>query len=325
MKKTKKAKIFCLKSCVAIVVILATFLLVGCKDKKEPSPKYEFGGDVIEYGGNKYSRKKSVETFLVLGLDKFEGQVKADSYNNDQQADFLMLFVFDNKAKTCTAIHINRDTISDVDVLGITGTKIYTVKQQIALAHTYGDGGKSSGYNVAHSVSDLLMGMKVDYYLSVKMDAVPEYNDLVDGVEVEVLDDFSGIDDTLVKGEKVTLTKDNVLTYVRTRKTLEDSTNSTRMVRQQQYINALYEKTQQVIAEDESFIVDKALKTMSKYIISDTTGTRLQTLAEKFHAYEFKGIKNIDGETKRGEFIEFYPSEASLKKIIVELFYEPKK
>ena len=325
MKKTKKAKISCLKSCVAIVAILATLFLVGCNDKKsEPTPTYEFGGDVIEYGGAKYSLKKQIETFLVIGLDKFEGQTDTESYNNDQQADFLMLFVFDNKAKTCTALHINRDTIANVDVLGVTGNKIYTEKQQIALAHTYGDGGTVSGLNVSHAVSDLLKKMRIDYYFSVKMDAVKDYNDLVGGVEVEVLDDFSGIDDTLVKGEKVTLTKDNVLTYVRTRKTLEDSTNSTRMVRQQQYINALYEKTQQVIDDDGSFI-EEAAKLMSKYMISSTSITRLQTLAEKFHEYEFKGIKNISGETKRGEFMEFYPSEASLKQVIVDLFYEPKK
>ena len=75
------------------------------------------------------------------------------------------------------------------------------------------------------------------------MDAVPVFNDLVGGVEIEVLDDFTGIDDTLVKGKTVTLMDEHALHYVRTRKDLEDSSNSTRMKRQQQYINALYEKT----------------------------------------------------------------------------------
>mgnify|MGYP000585160404 FL=1 len=68
------------------------------------------------------------------------------------------------------------------------------------------------------------------------MDAVPILNDLLGGVEVTVLDDFSGIDDTLIKGETVTLHGDHALTYVRERYGLEDSSNSTRMVRQRQYM-----------------------------------------------------------------------------------------
>ena len=258
MRKTKKAKISCLKSCVAIIAILATLFLVGCNDKTDP-PKTQVGGEVIDSNGTKYSLKKNVETFLVLGLDKFEGQAKNDSYNNDQQADFLMLFVFDNDAKKCTAIHVNRDTVADVNVLGLSGNKVYSVKEQIALAHTYGNGGKVSCRNVSDAVSGLLMGMKVNHYISLKMDALPVFNDLVGGVEVEVLDDFAGIDDTLVKGEKVTLMGDHALKYIRTRKNLEDSSNSTRMVRQQQYINALYEKTQQAIEKDEEFIIEASL------------------------------------------------------------------
>lgn len=322
MKKTKKAKTSFLKSFVAVIAILATVLLVGCKDKDEP--KYEIGNEVIEYGGKKYSLKKNIETFLVLGLDKFEGQSVADSYNNDQQADFLMLFVFDNDAKKCTALHINRDTMTDVNVLGLAGDKIYSVKQQIALSHTYGNGRDNSCINACDAVSTLLSGMKVNHYISLKMDAIPVLNDLVGGVEVEVLDDFTGIDDTLVKGQKVTLMGDHALKYVRTRKSLDDSTNSTRMVRQQQYINALYAKTQKAIAEDEEFIVEASLA-MSDYQISDCSITRLQSLAEKFNQYKFTGIKNIDGEMKQGEFMEFYPDELSLKKLIVELFYEPKR
>ena len=40
----------------------------------------------------------------------------------------------------------------------------------------------------------------------------------------------------------MTLQGEQALRYVRTRYGLEDSTNSTRMARQQQYINALYAK-----------------------------------------------------------------------------------
>lgn len=325
MRKTKSAKWVYLRSCVAIVAILTMLFLVGCDKNKNKFSGEEKGTDEVEFNGETYVAKKNVESFLVLGLDKFEGEVSVDSYNNDQQADFVMLFVFDNDAKECTAVQINRDTIADVNVLDLAGNKVYTVKQQIALAHTYGNGGKVSCRNVSDSVSSLLMGVKINHYMSLKMDAFPVFNDLLGGVEVTVLDDFTGIDDTLVKGEKVTLTGEHALNYIRSRSGMEDGSNSSRMKRQQQYIKALYDKAQQVIAEDEKFIVESSHK-MSEYLISDRSVTQLQTLAEKMSEYEFLGIRNIQGELVRGEqYMEFHPSENSLKGITTELFYDLKK
>lgn len=288
-------------------------------------PEHEIGSNVIEHEGVDYVLKENVETFLVLGLDKFNGQSIEDSYNNDKQADFLMLFVFDHVAKQYTVVHINRDTMVDINVLGVAGNRIDTVYKQIALSHTYGNGRDMSCRNTAESVSSLLMGMRVNHYASVTMDFVPVVNDLVGGVEIKVLDDFTGIDDSLVKGETVTLKGDQALTYVRTRKDLEDSSNSTRMQRQQQYVNALYRAYSKCVEENNEFILEASMK-MSEYMISDRSVTQLQVLAERIREYEFLGIENIEGEAVLGEeLIEFYPSEAALKEMIINLFYEPKK
>ncbi len=277
-----------------------------------------------EYGGHEYELKDNIETFLVLGLDKFDGVTDDDAYNNNKQADFLMLFVFDNDAKTCSAIHINRDSMAEIDVLGVAGNSISTVKQQVALAHTYGNGREVSCRNTSDAVSKLLFGMKIDHYISVTMDAVPVYNDLIGGVQVTVLDDFTNIDDSLVKGETVTLMGEQALTYVRTRYGLDDSSNNTRMVRQRQYINALKDITLQRMQGDENFIVESTVK-MSDYIVSDRSVTQLQELAEKFSSYNFIEIEDIEGETVAGEeHMEFYPDEKATEEVIIELFYELK-
>ena len=113
----------------------------------------EVGNAVLEYGGKEYVRKDRIETFLVLGLDKYEGASEADSYNNDKCADFLVLLVVDRKARTYSTIYLNRDTITDVTVLGVGGKKVGTVKQQLSLAHTYGSGGEDSARNTARAVS----------------------------------------------------------------------------------------------------------------------------------------------------------------------------
>ncbi len=276
----------------------------------------------VVYDGRVYLLKDNVESFLVIGLDKYEGDATADSYNNDKQADFLMLFVFDNDAKTCSAIQINRDTMAEISVLGVAGDTVDTVTKQIALAHSYGDGDKVSCRNTVEAVSGVLLGMKVNNYISVTMDAVPLYNDLLGGVEVEITDDFSGIDDALIKGEKITLTGEQALTYVRTRYGLEDSTNSTRMERQRQYIHAMYEQTLARMAVDEEFAVNATLQ-MSEYIVSDRSVTQLQELLNKFSEYEFTGISYMTGESKVGDqFMEFYPAQESVEQIVIKTFYK---
>ncbi len=288
-------------------------------------PGSDLPEDVFVYNGTEYVPKENISTFLILGLDKYERDESVlDSYNNDKQADFLMLFVFDNDARTFSAIHVNRDTMANVNVLGVAGNQIDTVRKQIALAHTYGNGKDVSCRNTADAVSDLLLNVKVEHYISLTMDSVPVFNDLVGGVEVTVLEDFTGIDDSLVKGERVTLMGEQALNYVRTRYGLEDSTNSTRMERQRQYINAFYNKFLQCVAADEEFIINASLK-MSDYLVSDRSVTQLQYLVKKFEEYRFSGIRTIEGESKMGEkFIEFYPNETSVKRIISELFYKPK-
>lgn len=314
-----------------MVVLLVVFLVSACLLLLSIWEKYHgrfqgsgFGEDTLKYNGVDYVLKDDIETFLVLGLDKYEGASSSDSYNNDKQADFVMLLVFDHTAETCATIHINRDTMANVNVLGVAGNRIDTITQQLALAHTYGNGEGVSCRNVADAVSDLLLGVRVNHYISLTMDAVPVMNDLVGGVEVTVLDDFAGIDDTLVKGETVTLMGEQALRYVRTRQGLEDSSNATRMKRQQQYVTALYNKTLACMEADDEFIVSASLE-MSDYIVSDRSITQLQELIRRFSEYETLEISEIEGDFNRGEeFLEFYPDVKSIEKLVVELFYTPK-
>lgn len=280
--------------------------------------------ETVTYQGMEYVPKQDVESFLVIGLDKFEDDVEADSYNNDQQADFLMLLVFDKQAETYSAVHINRDTMVDVNVLDVAGNKVDTVQKQIALSHTYGNGKDVSCRNTADSVSALLLGVGIDHYLSMTMDSVAVLNDLVGGVEVTVQDDFSGIDDTLVKGQTVLLKGEQALRFVRSRKGLEDSSNSTRMARQQQYIEALRKKLNQCMENDTEFLANAAPK-LSDHIVSDRSVNQLQDLAERMNGYVFQGMKQFEGELKTGEqFLEFYPNKDSVEKLVIDLFYQPK-
>ena len=313
------------------VALLAVFLLTGAflllelwEKRQSIFPEQKTENTVYEYNGVEYVKNEDVESFLILGLDKFEDAINNDSYNNDQRADFLMLLVFDNSEKKFTAVHLNRDTMVNMNVLGVAGQKIGTVNKQLALAHNYGNGRDVSCRNTADAVSELLNGVKVNHYLSITMDAVPILNDLLGGVEVTVLDDFSGIDDTLIKGETVTLHGDHALTYVRERYGLEDSSNSTRMVRQRQYMTAVYDKAMLKIENDDNFVIEASSK-LADYIVSDRSVNQLQEIAKKLSQYKFTEIETLEGESVvKDGLMEFRPDADSIDKIVFELFYKKK-
>jgi len=309
-----------------IMIISAVFYVIGEWERRtgvytDAPPGYS---DELEYNGNKYNVKDNVETVLVIGLDKPISEDDA-SYNNSKQADFIMLFVMDNTAKTSKAIHINRDTIASMNILGVAGETIDTVTQQIALSHTYGNGKEVSCRNVANSVSKLLMGVEIDHYVSVPLDAVPVFNDLVDGVTVEILDDFSQVDASLVKGEKITLNGEQALKYIQSRQGVADQSNANRMARQRQYITALYDKFVEKSKNNSEFVADSALEA-ADYIISDCSVNKLEGYLNKLTTLDFSGISEIEGEIKKGEeYMEFHPDTNLLKQLVIDTFYQLKK
>ncbi len=310
---------------VLLIVFLVSFSLIVIDLWERNHGKYPEKTTVeqfVEYEGVKYELKENVETFIVMGLDKTSvDEGESDSYNNDKQADFIMLFVLDNEAKTVTPIHINRDTIAEMNILGLNGNPVGSVTKQIALSYNYGNGKKLSCRNTLNAVSKLLHGMKIDHYASVTMGGVEVYNDLVGGVTLEILDDFTAKDPALIMGETVTLTGKQALTYVRSRDGLEDNSNIARMVRQKQYLTALREKTVEKLEGDAEFAVELTVK-MSEYLVSDRSVTQMQELLNKFSAYDFTETLDLEGESKVGEeFMEFYPDEDSITEVVVKAFY----
>lgn len=289
--------------------------------------------DVSEYGdqddgkvnlnGVWYIPNENLKVILLIGVDKYESQTESESYNNSQQADFLMLLLMDEESETCTALHLNRDTMTEIPVLGVRGENAGTINGQLALAHTYGDGGNKSCRNTVEAVSNLLYGVEINHYIAVTMDAVPIVNDLAGGVTLTVLNDMTSASPELKEGATVTLTGNQALAYVRTRYGLEDSTNISRMERQRQYLKALRDALSAKTVSDDTFLLSLIEQT-SPYMASDCTANQLSRMYEQWELYADGGIRTVEGEAKKGnEYMEFYPDEAALKKLVVELFYVP--
>ena len=276
----------------------------------------------IFYEGSLYTLKDNIETVLLIGIDKFHSQLnEEDAYRNTQQSDFLMLLLLDHEAESLSALHINRDTMSEIRVLDFNGDPVSSFEGQLALSHTYGSGGTDSCENTVWSVSRLLYGTQIDHYVAFTMDAVPEINDALGGVTVTVKDDFTAVDPSLVQGETVTLKGQQALNYIRARSGVADSTNLSRMERQRDYLSALYAELKRQTESDRRIPADIVL-TLSKHMVSDCTVSQLSDIAESISDYSLDGVEDTKGEAVHGEvFMEYYVDETALTEQILDLLY----
>lgn len=275
----------------------------------------------IEKDGKTYELKSRVETILLIGLDNYGHVQDSQSYTNSQQADFLALLVIDRKAEECTIIHINRDTMADIPMLGFNGDRVGTISAQLALAHTYGSGMQDSCRNTVDAVSELL-GVRIDSYMSLTMGAIGTINDMIGGVEVEVLEDFSKYDPELVKGATVTLKNEQALTYVRMRMDVGDQTNMSRMIRQKQYMTSFVDKFVAEYENNNHIIID-AIEQVGDYMVTDMTAQELNNMAQYMSTYTLGDIVTPAGENVMGDkYIEHYINQDALLDMIIDVFYE---
>lgn len=292
----------------------------------EPSSVSEDTGALVLYEGTWYAPRSDVETVLVLGLDRSEreGIGMTGSY---AQSDLMLLLEIDRTSETCRVIHLNRDTmatIQDFDRYGRpNGT--YTAQLTLAYAHAqaYTGNDTTACMSAVKAVSELLYGVEIDHYVTLTMDGLMELNDLAGGVEVEIRDDFSAVDPTLVQGERVTLLGEHALNYVRARWYVGESTNLERMERQREYLLALREKLSLLAEQDEEFILSSLMK-VNDYMDSDCTIQQLSALAEDIRAYPIERYVSPEGRAEQaGDVIEFYVEENALQKLVIEDFYAP--
>lgn len=314
----------------ALVVVVLALIVLACgtialrkwqarQMEQTTSPTIE-NRKTLEYQGRTYVAREGVESYLFMGID-VEGPAKGNKgYIGGGQADVQLLLVVDRFNRTWQVLQLNRDSMVEVPVLGVTGTEVGTEYQQLALAHSYGNGLENSCENNVTAVSRLLDDQKVNGYLALNMDAISIMNDAVGGVEVTVLDDFSQTDPSLEKGKTVTLTGTQALTYVRGRQGVGDETNLSRMARQEQYLNALYSKVSNLSAS----AAVEVFQAVNDYMVTDMND-QWGKLMDRLREYTALEPLTIDGNNYLDEqgATAYQLDEDSLQKTIIQLFYQP--
>ena len=282
----------------------------------QPRPAWQ---ETVQADGRTWRRKTNLESYLFLGIDTLGKAEGTQSYVAGGQADAQILLVVDHTARTWQMLQINRDSMVQVPVLSMMGTVPYTIRQQIALAHAYGNGREQSCENNVKAVSMLLGDQPIDGYLSLTMGGVGVLVDLVGGVTLTLASDLSAIDPALTQGATVTLNGEQALAYVHTRQNVDDQTNLARMDRQRQFLRAFEEQARQM---DPSFALD-AYQAAEDYIITNLSSGRAVNLAGQLQQYTQLPVLTIAGEnTVEDGYWAYELDQDSLQQTVLQLFYQ---
>lgn len=278
----------------------------------------------IVRNGLEYFPRQDITVILLIGTDR-EGKAESSgSYNNKASADMVALLIFDETAKECTLLTVNRDTMMDIPILGLNSEPAGTTYAQLATSHNYGSGLDDSCENTKKAVSDFFYGLTIDYYFSLGMDGIRLLNDAVGGVEVTIEDDFSAVDPSLKQGSTIVLNGDQALSFVRSRMNVGTQLNLSRMARQEQYMEGFVAALHDNLDANALFMNDLWTQ-LSEYMITDCSTTVLNRLASDYSDYVFVRTVSPEGENIMGEkYYEFYVDEEKLDALILELFYELK-
>lgn len=328
MKNTRKSVVI---ACLTLVLVLV-LLISGLRfmeptyfdNKEETAAPSSVPSKTVTKDNVGYFPRQDITTFLIMGIDEKGPVADSGHHRNNGESDVVMLAIFDEKDQTYTVLALNRDTMVDMPALGIGGKRVGTYYGQLALSHTYGNGIESSCENTRETVSNLLKGAVIDYYVSLNMDAINIVNDAVGGVKVNVVDDFSSIDETIPMGE-VVLNSEQAYNYVRARKEIGDELNISRMRRQKEYINGLIEALKAKMEDSDSFIMNTYTK-ISPYLVTDCSVNTLSSLFNRFKDYTLKEIVTPEGENVLADrFYEFYLDKEKIEELTLRLFYAEKQ
>lgn len=301
--------------------------------EKKQTKKYQ--EDVtITYNGKKYRYNDNLINILVMGIDDYGLKGDKDTDANPYQADTIVLGTVDAVKKTVSFMSIPRDTVASIKVLDLNDEVATVKKGPIAIQHSFGTQGEKTNEAVVDAVSNLLYSVPISRYVSVDITAIPDINDSLGGITVDIPEDLTKWNPKMKAGTKdyLLLNKDAVI-FVARRDTGIDDSAMGRMKRQVMYLKKLFPAVKARTAENITYPIALYNSEADK-VKTNLTIDEMTYLAKLLLDLELsdKDIVSVPGEMKRiepGE-IEDYEyemgyivDEDALKQLIVDRFYTP--
>ena len=258
-----------------------------------------------------------------MGTDKTGADSKV---YQGSMSDFLMLVIVDKTDNNYSFLPINRDTMSEVRLIQDDGTGAATAELQLCTAHWYGGNAEQSCANTVESISKLFGGLKINGYYAIPMDEIPKLNHSVGGVTVTLLEDFQDIDRQMKKGETLVLSDEQAYHYIHDRYGVGDEKNTSRMKRQQQYMEAFFTKAKEKAKSDKAY-VSQLFREFEQTATTNLTAKKISGLTNRLIKGTQKGFFEIKGTSKIGKALgdgidhaEFYPDKESIIDVMTKIY-----
>jgi LCP family protein required for cell wall assembly len=294
----------------------------GAADSAEPPETPEQG--TLRYKNKTYRYNSDIITLLLLGIDKRGDIESAYTAGKGGQADTIILAVLDTKNKKISFISVSRETMTEIELYSVFGDAVCSETAQLALSYAYGGDPQKSCELTETAVSKLFYNLPIHGYFTLNESAIQVLNDMVGGVTLTLLDDFSAQDASMTKGASITLSGKQAELYIRGRMELSDGTNESRMKRQRQYMNAFIDKAVLKLKADAALPLT-VYNAVRPYAVTDLSINEMLFIASEAVKYGFSidNVYTVAGTSKDGDkFSEFYVDETALYELILSVFYD---
>ncbi len=313
---------------IVVILLLGILFLLQRQNSMEitATNSYNMGTKFreIEYNGKKYQYNNRVTCILYAGVDSTGKLESVARYGNKARADSIALVVMNEITNEMHVLSINRDTMTQIRRYTMNGTDEGLYTTHLGYAFSYGDGGKVSCENLVEAVSLLMGEIPIREYVVTNQDSMPYINDLVGGVTVTVPNsDLEEENPEFAEGAEVTITGENINTFLRYRDTGESFSNEGRMERQKVYTIAYFKKLKEINSSEFEKLWE-ASEEMNDYLLTSVTKSEYLSLIQTMKKMEFsdENFEQLAGTDQEGELHdEFYPDETLLQEKIIELFY----
>ena len=281
----------------------------------------------VTVDGVTYQEKPDVLTMLLAGIDRpiredAEEGSAATNYRDGGQADFLLLLAIDHTDKKIHQLQIDRDTMTEIDILGIFGNEVGTRTEQICLSHRYGATARDNAKYTIRAVERLLGGMQIDGYYMIDYSSMALLNDALDGITVNIDFDMTSINPEWTAGSKVTLRNKEAEQFVRSRMTIGEGTNAERMIRQNEFMKNAIAVLKKKTREDLSF-GENLLRQLEKQSVTNMTIRWLEEELSQSVDYQTLSVEYLPGEYEVGweGYMEFHMDEGAAAAWVLKHLY----
>lgn len=324
MKKESKRHILSTVAVILAAVAAVTVLFVlhhkqQQEQARQPEESVSQAEDnTIEWNGKRYTYNNNLINILFLGIDHANDIDTSYMPGDAGQADCIMLLSLDKETKEGRILQINRNTMTQIDTYDSTGSAFGTVNAQLATQYAYCIGGSRSCWATEKTVKKLLYNLPISGYFALSVDGIPEINDALGGVTVEMTEEDAAINPAFEAGKELCLKGADAENYVRYRDTNVFNSNEGRMQRQVKYVTALIKNAR---SHGGSALYNLISPFLDKYIETDLDGDQIDALSS--YTYLTDEVAYLPGETVMGEeFEEFHPDEESLQEQIIRTYYK---